>query len=131
MLGPLVHAAGQRIVRGRLGKGECDHQLAEHDDRPAPDKRRRPTDIQPVPEERVETISRGDEAERDGEVREEAERPVELLLVAELCQVLGVGLALRERLILIAIVLVVLRSATRPLADRGSKPMRRTPILDP
>ena len=72
-LGPLVDAAGQRIVRGRLGEHQRDHELAEDDDRPLPDEAGGAADVQAVVEERVEAVGRRDEAEGDGERGEEAE----------------------------------------------------------
>ena len=72
-LGPLVDAAGQRVVRGRLGEHQSDHELAEDDDRPLPDEAGGAADVEAVVEERVEAVGRRDEAEGDGEGGEEAQ----------------------------------------------------------
>ena len=107
-LAPLVDAAGQRVVRGRLGEDQRDHELAEDDDRPLPDQAGRAADVEAEVEERVEAVGRRDEAEGDGERGEEAEGAPQVLVVAELGQLLLVALVLRVHLVVEHVVLVML-----------------------
>jgi hypothetical protein len=100
VLGPLHHAAGEREVRRRLGEHESHHELAEHDDGPAPEDAGRPARVEAVVEEREEAVRRRDETEGDGERGEKAERAVEFLLVAELGEELLILLVL---LVLLAV----------------------------
>src|SRR5207248_6975134 len=73
-------------VARELGPAERDHQLPQRDDRPAPDEdtadRR-----QSEEEEGEDARRRRDVAERDGERAEAAERALQLLLVAEPCEI--------------------------------------------
>ena len=89
LLRPLVDRAGQRVVRGQLGELEGDHHLPEEDDRPEPDER--PPGEQEAEVGRLEHAGQDrDVREAGGEARERAERPIELLLVAETRQVSAV-----------------------------------------
>ena len=114
MFRPLVDAAGQREVRRRLGEHERHHELAEDDDRPRPEDPGGAARVEAVVEEREEAVRRRHEAEGDGERTEEAERPVELLLVAELGEELLVLLVLGILLGVEHTVMMFLVSQLRP-----------------
>ena len=89
LLGPLVDRAGQRVLPGELGEAQRDQELAGEHGGPGPDERRAARDE--AEEEQLEHAGHDrDVAEPRGERGEQPERPVQLLLVTELGQFVGV-----------------------------------------
>ena len=78
-LRPLVDRSGHREVARELGEVQRDERLAEDDERPRPEERRA-ADAEPERDERERPGRDADVAERDREVRQEAERPLQLRL---------------------------------------------------
>ena len=87
---PLVDRAGDRVAGGEFGEAERDHELADEHARPGPEEGR-----SAEPEAETEQLEdRGqdrDEREAGGEGRELAQRAVQLLVVAELGEVVGIA----------------------------------------
>jgi hypothetical protein len=90
VLRPLKDRAGYRVVARELGEAERDGQLSDRHDRPAPDEDaadRREAQV----EQGEDARRRRDVAERDGKRAEESKAPLQLLLVAELREILLVA----------------------------------------
>ena len=91
LLAPVVDRPGDRVVGGELGEAERHHHLAEEDHRPRP-----PVGGAAEGEAEVEELEGAGEdrdvADPGGEARELADAAVELLLVAELGELVRLGL---------------------------------------
>ncbi len=87
LLGPLIDRTGDRILRRHLHEAQGDQDLANDDHRPRPPHARTGVEIA-EPEQRRDAGQDRDVAEAGREGREAAQRAVELLLVAEACELI-------------------------------------------
>ena len=95
-LGPVVDRPGHREVGGQLGEGQRHHQLAHEDHRPGPPVGR--SAEREAEEEQLEDAGENrDVADPRREAGELPDAAVELLLVAELGELVGVGVSPRRR----------------------------------